>query len=69
MEYRRIEDTGMFGIWKENELIGQYFPVSELWKRKVYITIGKEYGQDTQKKYQENNPKRYNKPNLKILIC
>lgn len=49
MEYKRAAETGIIEIWKEEELIGQVFPMDELWKRKVYLTISGEVKTDRRK--------------------
>ena len=39
MEYRRLENSNIVEIWKNDELIGQMYPVDELWKMRVYMTV------------------------------
>lgn len=44
MEYKRVEKSGIVELWKDEKLIGQVYSVDELWKRRVYMTVGKEFG-------------------------
>lgn len=49
MEYKRVEKTGIVELWKEEKLIGQVYSVDELWKRRVYMTVGREFGKTKSK--------------------